>query len=283
MSLNVTSTIVKKVKITSDDDTGEVFDIETDYVAYDINWVKVQTTPLFEILSKLSESQLKVACFVFCTTGQKTNMLNCSALKISNNINVCEEIVQETFRILFKNDILRKIDRSTYMINPQIMYYGKSNEDLLKRYKLIESEYEKDYDDYWYKLWINNFMPITHGLSGKCLKVMELLIKEMDCKNQVKITQKEIVAKTKLSLQTVNRIMKSLKEKEFFVKHEGVYLVNPEIVSKVSHSKRLTIRDEFQQIQHYYDRKKNNQHITSGYVGAQQYYLHFYIRFLQLK
>lgn len=70
------------------------------------------------------------------------------------------------------------------------------------------------------------------------------------------ITQDEIVKKTGLSVQTVNRVMKTLKENKFYVKHDGFHVVDPESISRVSHSERLTIRDEFEKIQRYYENKK---------------------------
>lgn len=254
MKIVKTSMCVPEHKIKCNADTGEVLSGETEYVVYDANWVKVWIEPLFEVLTKLSKSQLKVASFVICAAGQKNNRIDWSTLRISKNTDVSVEIVKATLLLLIKSDIIRKIDRSTYMLNPQIVYYGNSNKKLISKYDVIESAYKRNipYHYVWRKIWISNFLNNVHGLSGKNLKVVELLIKNIDNKNQIKITQDDIVEKTGLCVQTVSRTMKILKENGFLIKHDGYMIIDPDSISRVSHSDRLFIKDEFEKIQRYY-------------------------------
>lgn len=259
MNLVNTSMCVPKHKIECNTDTGEVLSGETEYVVFDANFVKVWIEPLFEVLTKLSKSQLKVASFVICGAGQKTNRIDWSSLRISNYTKVSEEVVKETLLILIKNDIIRRIDRSTYMLNPRILYYGKNNTKLISKYNEIENTYKKNftYPYMWRKFWVRNFMNKLNGLSGKSLMIVHLLIKNIDSKNQIKITQREIVEKTGLSVQTVNRTMLALRINGFFVKHEGYLIIDPHSIASVTYSDRVFIKDEFEKIKLYSRYKKS--------------------------
>ena len=97
MKKNNTSICITKNTIAYDENTGEVFSVETKYSTIDVNWVKVWIEPLFETLTQLSPSQLKVACFVLSNTRQKSNMFFYSAREISDYLKVSEDVPVRTY------------------------------------------------------------------------------------------------------------------------------------------------------------------------------------------
>ena len=254
MKKNNTSICITKNTIAYDEETGEVFSVETKYSTIDVNWVKVWIEPLFETLTQLSPSQLKVACFVLSNTRQKSNMFFYSAREISDYLKVSEDVVNEALRILRKNDFIRKIDISRYMLNPMLVYYGKDNKELAKKFYKIKNTYGKKvgYHPYaWRKIWIKNFFPKIQNLSGKKLLVVLCLLRHTNNRNEVRITQNEIAEETGLCIQTVNRTMQKLFENQFFVKREGYILLDPNSIARVKLDDRIYIKADFEQNERY--------------------------------
>lgn len=254
MKENKTSECITKNTVVYDEVTGEVFSVATEYATFDVNWVKVWIEPLFETLTQLTPSQLRVACFVLSNTRQKSNMFFYSARRISDYLNVSEDVVNEALRILRKNDFIRKIDISRYMLNPMLVYYGKDNKELAKKFYRIKNTYGKKvaYHPYaWRKIWIKNFFPKIQNLSGKNLLVVLCLLRNANNRNEVRITQSEIVEKTGLCIQTVNRTMQKLFENQFFVKRAGYILLDPNSIARVKLDDRVYIKADFEQNERY--------------------------------
>ena len=254
MNKDITAICVTKHDIAYDEETGEVFSVETKYSTFDVNWVKVWIEPLFEALKQLSPSQLRVACFVLSNTRQKSNMFFYSARAISAYLKVSEDVVNEALRILIKNDFIRKIDISRYMLNPKLVYYGKDNKELAKKFYKIKNTYGKKEtypNNEWHKIWIKNFFPKMQNLSGKNLLVVLCLLRNANDRNEVRITQNEIAEETKLCIQTVNRTMQKLFENQFFVKREGYILLDPNSIARVKLDDRIYIKADFEQNERY--------------------------------
>ncbi len=250
MNENNTAICIPKNTIAYDKLTGEVLSATTEYVAFDANWVKVWIEPLFDTLVQLTASQLKVANFILANTRQKSNMFYYSAKKIASYIKVSEDVVNDALLILRKNDFIRKIDISMYMLNPMLVYYGKDNRQLSKTYFSTKSTYGKKsaHCYVWRKIWIKNFIPKLDNLSGKNLLVVLYLIKNANDRNEIRTTQRKIAEETGLCIQTVNRTMKKLQENQFFVKREGYLLLDPNSIASVTFGDRIYIKADFEKM-----------------------------------
>ncbi len=248
--------IPAKVKTDAD---GVVISI-TEASEQDIGWRKVTIEPFFDIIGKLSKSQMKVFKYIMLIIGEKNNIAKCNAESLAHSCkNVSSYTISETLRILEKNEFMRKVDSKKYMINPLILYYGADKKKLIKQYAALSSnklpEYEKPK---WLKTWIINFMEtlekdIGNGpeilFTGKSLGVVKCLLENMyDGNNTVKLTQRQIAEKSKLGLELVNQTLKKLKAQDLisYKPNEEGIRINPVCFAGVSGERRAKICTAYQ-------------------------------------
>ena len=85
---------------------------------------------------------------------------------------------------------------------------------------------QKNYDSMdrkgWRRAILGDLMEVIEQIGNKKLRVLEFLIDNMDGKNQIDLTQDEIVEKTGISKQTVNQTFKALVECGFMKKSIGI-------------------------------------------------------------
>jgi len=101
------------------------------------------------------------------------------------------------------------------------------------------------------KLWIDAMMTAL-GITGSSkAKVIGYLMENRDSNNRVHGTFDEIAEATKTGRMTVARTLKAMQKAELVEKeYDGVYLVSPSWVWTGSHSHRMTIIMEFENLRH---------------------------------
>lgn len=110
----------------------------------------------------------------------------------------------------------------------------------------------KNYDNLdikgWRRVVMADLMDAIEQIGNQKIKVLEFIIDNMDDKNQINLTQKQISEKTKISKQTITETFKALKNCNLIKKHGGVYVLNTTIVSAYGNNDKnryLTIEYNF--------------------------------------
>lgn len=101
---------------------------------------------------------------------------------------------------------------------------------------------ERDFN--FHKVWLHHFINSLDSISNQKLKLAFWIVDNLNCDNQLIMTQRKISEKTGMSLYTVVNTMKALQEGEppFLIRiNSGAYQVNPDIIWKGNHSKRMGI------------------------------------------
>lgn len=245
-----TAGLVATQKAITDED-GVFLGIDKNTEIRDKGWKRVWLAPFFDIIGQLSKSQLKVLKYIIYITGERNNLAKCTAESLAICCKVSVYTAKDTLSILTKNDFLRKADSKKYMINPLIIFYGKDNMNLCCQYFALDSKYElKKYKNKeWQKFWLINFFEKIEDVSGKSMQVVYCLLSNMYMGNNiVKLTQRQIVQETGLSIQLVNQTLKKLKAQDLicYKSDEAGIRVNPECVSGVPLEKRINICKEYQ-------------------------------------
>jgi len=106
----------------------------------------------------------------------------------------------------------------------------------------VVSVEDRDFD--FHKLWLKNLVNSLDFMTNQKLKLTFWIIEHIDRENRLIMTQRKIIEETGISLRTVANTMKALQESDppFLIKiSSGVYQVNPKIIWKGSHGKRMGV------------------------------------------
>lgn len=112
----------------------------------------------------------------------------------------------------------------------------------------------EDRDFNFHKVWLQHLVNGVDGIVNQKLKLAFWIIDNLNKENQLVMNQRTIAEKSGISYQTVNRTIKSLCEVDengfsFLQKiNGGAYRVNPNIVFKGSHSNRMGICYEYNEL-----------------------------------
>jgi hypothetical protein len=128
----------------------------------------------------------------------------------------------------------------------------------------------EDRDFNFHKVWLQHLITSLDEISNKKMELAFWIIENLNTENQLIMTQRTISQKTGISLGTVRDTMKALQNGKpaFLVKiNSGAYQVNPQVIWKGSHGKRMGIvfdyvdninqKTETTQEQIEYDNAKN--------------------------
>ena len=110
-----------------------------------------------------------------------------------------------------------------------------------------------DSDFSFHKVWLRNLITSLEDISNQKLKLAFWIIDHLNSENQLIMTQEVIAQKSGISIGTVKETMKRLQGKgenggsvPFLVKiNSGAYQVNPDVIFKGSHGKRMGILLEY--------------------------------------
>ena len=102
----------------------------------------------------------------------------------------------------------------------------------------------EDRDFSFHKVWLENLILAIDGISNQRLRLAFWLLEHLDSENKLVMTQRAIAEKSGMSLDTVTKTMKALQQGDpaFLQKiNSGAYRVNPDVLWKGSHNKRLGV------------------------------------------
>lgn len=135
----------------------------------------------------------------------------------------------------------QKFVGSTLMVNP--------NTGEAIPMQLIQVE---DRDFSFHKVWLENLIMAIDGISNQRLRLAFWILDHLDSENKLVMTQRAIAKEAKMSLDTVTKTMKALQDGDpaFLQKiNSGAYRVNPDILWKGSHNKRLGVIFDYAETQ----------------------------------
>ena len=112
----------------------------------------------------------------------------------------------------------------------------------------------EDRDFNFHKVWLQHLVNSLDSISNQKLRLAFWIIDHLDKENQLIMTQRAIAEATNMSTKTVNITLKALCEAPegspaFLQKiNSGAYRVNPEVIFKGSHSNRVGVCYEYQEV-----------------------------------
>lgn len=112
----------------------------------------------------------------------------------------------------------------------------------------------EDRDFNFHKVWLQHLVNSLDSISNQKLRLAFWIIDHLDKENQLIMTQRAIAEATNMSTKTVNITLKALCEAPegspaFLQKiNSGAYRVNPEVIFKGSHSNRMGVCYEYQEV-----------------------------------
>lgn len=118
-------------------DTGEIESMQVSSIEdRDFNFTKVWMRNLISTLDIVGNQKTKL-CFWLIDNLNKENQINLTQRQIADKANISLQTVNITMKILLDADFLRRINTSSYMVNPDIMYKGQrpARLNLLSQYQ----------------------------------------------------------------------------------------------------------------------------------------------------
>lgn len=106
----------------------------------------------------------------------------------------------------------------------------------------------EDRDFNFHKVWLEHLLMAFDGITNQKLKLAFWIINNLDYENKLIMTQRTIAEKSGMGIATVSRTMKELQKGEIpFLKkiNSGAYCVNPAVIWKGSHNKRMSVVFEY--------------------------------------
>jgi hypothetical protein len=92
------------------------------------------------------------------------------------------------------------------------------------------------------KIWLGHIMQALDCLGSQRIKVVTWLIENKDNENRVVARQSDIAEGAGVSKQTVTDVVSTLINNDIMkMMHRGVYLLNPDVIFKGHHGKRMDV------------------------------------------
>ena len=106
--------------------TGEVEDFQVNSIEErDFNFTKIWMRNLIATLELVGNQKTKLAYWIIEHLDRE-NKLTLTLRQIAEQTGISLETVRITIKILLDADFLRKINISAYMVNPEVIFKGKS-------------------------------------------------------------------------------------------------------------------------------------------------------------
>jgi len=113
---------------------------------------------------------------------------------------------------------------------------------------LIQKKYDAMDKKGWRRAILGDLMEVIEQVGNKKIAVMSFLIENMNGKNEIDLTQDEVVEKTGISKPTVNDTFKALVKANLLKKIKRKYVLNTQIISTygaADKNRNLCIQYEF--------------------------------------
>lgn len=115
----------------------------------------------------------------------------------------------------------------------------------MEDFQLIDIE---DRDFNFHKIWLSAIIQSLDIIGNQKTRLAFWIIEHLDSENKLVLTQRQIADKSHISLRTVTDTLGILQDSGFLQKiNIGAYRVNPEVLFKGGHTKRLNILLQYQQ------------------------------------
>ena len=115
----------------------------------------------------------------------------------------------------------------------------------MEDFQLIDIE---DRDFNFHKIWLSAIIQSLDIIGNQKTRLAFWIIEHLDSENKLVLTQRQIADKSHISLRTVTDTLGILQDSGFLQKiNIGAYRVNPEVLFKGGHNKRLNILLQYQQ------------------------------------
>lgn len=122
---------------------------------------------------------------------------------------------------------------------------------------------ERDFN--FHKIWLEHVFNSLGLIGNQKTRLAFWIIDHLDSENKLCLTYRQIVDSTGISYQTVAFTMKSLMECNFLVRiNSGTYQVNPSVIWKGSHSSRMNVLYQYQDV------KRNGLYRVSSSLEEQE-------------
>ena len=128
---------------------------------------------------------------------------------------------------------------------------------VIEQFNVIRTE---DCDFNFEKVWLNHLCDALDIIGNKKVTVMNWMLKNRNNENQILGTQRDIAKRTKVSTPIVNETLKMLIGIKAIKKvQNGIYQLNPEIMFKGHHGKRMNILLQYEKPEIHEHEKDENQ------------------------
>jgi len=261
-----------------DSNTGEIFE-NGEKKPMDINFSKVSMSCFTYILNCLGDKQIKTFALLIHNIHRKTNYIFLSQFDIQKHLKFDDETVRKAFNKLISADFMIKIDKNQFMVNPDVVFYGKilqriearsiyqkikkgenphkyllDNRPTLKKQtdKMVKIRKKDNADLDFCKVWFSNMCFILEAFENKKVNVFsKLLLEFMDNDEYLILTQSEIRNKVKCSKDSVTKVFNFLDENDIiFMKSAGVYLMNNNYFSRSQPYNRVKKVQKYEKVKY---------------------------------
>lgn len=104
---------------------------------------------------------------------------------------------------------------------------------------------ERDFN--FHKIWLRNILATVDLIGNQKMKLAFWIIEHLDTENKLVYTFRQMAEETGISLDTISRTMKALMDCDFLrKKHSGCYVINPNVLYKGQHQRRMNVLIKYQ-------------------------------------
>lgn len=106
--------------------------------------------------------------------------------------------------------------------------------------EFVEKQVKHTLPGGWRRVYTDELNRVFIGLYNKArrIEVVEFIISNLNSENQLTLTQKQVIEKTKIAKQTVVETYKHLVAVNFMKKQGAVFVVNPKIIAAYGSDKK---------------------------------------------
>lgn len=125
----------------------------------------------------------------------------------------------------------------------------------IEQFNIIE---EHDQDFNFEKIWLGHLLQSLDVLGNAKIKVLNYLLANKNSDNQIIATQRVLAERVGVSLPVVNETIKKLVDSNAISKvSSGVLMLNPEIVFRGNHKKRMNVLLRYNKINTFENENKD--------------------------
>lgn len=141
-------------------------------------------------------------------------------------------------------DVTRDYSKKVKVIGQQD-YLNPDTGELLSMN--VISIQERDFN--FHKIWLEHVFNSLGLIGNQKTRLAFWIIDHLDSENKLCLTYRQIADQSGISLKTVQLTMQSLLESNFLIRYNiGVYMVNPSVLWKGSHSSRMNVLYQYQDV-----------------------------------